>query len=214
MVRSVRPGVLGFARDAVLLGHLLGALAHGETGRVLGDGGRHRQQILGVHLGEGMDLLHQRAPARRGHHCLRDGPRIGDGHVAHRFRAAHHREIDLAQRDGVGGAGHRLQAGGAGAHHRVGVDPFRQARGEPDLARDVGDRDLRDHRAEDDLIDGGGGDLRPLHQLGDDLPAQFQRGQVLENGARLDEGSTQAGDDCNAAPGTRGHGNLLKRARS
>jgi len=205
----VRPGVLRLARDAVLLRHLFRALAHGEAGRVLGDGGRHRQEILGVHVGEGLDLLHQRAAARGRDHRLRHGARVGDGHVAHRFGSPHHRQIDLAQRDGIGGAGHRLQAGGAGPHHRVGVDALGQARGEADLARDVGHRDLRDHGAEDDLIDGGGRDFRPLHQLGDDLPAQLQRGEVLEDGARLDEGSAQAGDDGDTASGTRSHDDLL-----
>src|SRR3984893_17265353 len=88
-VRPVRPRVLRLARDAVLLGHLLRGLAHREPRRVLGDGGRHGQQIACAHALERVQLLHQRpAPARR-HHRLRDGARVGDRNVAHRLPSPH-----------------------------------------------------------------------------------------------------------------------------
>ncbi len=55
----MRQRILRLAADLVALGHLLGGLPHGETGGVLGHGGRHRQQIFDPQLAQNIETLLQ-----------------------------------------------------------------------------------------------------------------------------------------------------------
>src|SRR5438270_283399 len=127
-----------------------------------------------------------RAAARR-QYGLGDRARVGDGNVAHRLRPTNDGEVDLAERDRVGGAGHRLQAGGAGPDHGVRVHILGQPRRQPHLAGDIGELHRGNHGPEHDLVDGLCGNLRPLAQLPDDLLSQLQRGEILERGVCFDE---------------------------
>ena len=132
-------GVLLLAADAVLLGHLLGGLAHELAGRRLArEAGHRRDQVLGDELRERLRAWPQASFA----FCAaisasRSGLRHAERHVAHAVRAAGDRDVVLAGEDGLGRVGHRLDRRRARARHAERVDVLRQPRPEHDLARDV-----------------------------------------------------------------------------
>ena len=134
------------ALDAVLLGKVLGRVAHGDAaGRVVE---RLPQEILEL------DLAHGEAVA------VGIG---GDRIAAHRLGARRERQVDAAQRHRVGRLGDHLDPGAADALHQMRRRFDGRARIEPDMARrDIGiERGLR-HRAGDGGADIGGIDAGSL----------------------------------------------------
>ena len=120
LVTHQRKPVLGLPGDPVLLGHLLGRLAHRLAGGGLGDGGRDRHQVAGTHPAEGADPAAQ-APALLASTRIwlkRRECRIGM--IGERFDAAGEDDVGVAQQDLVGGVVDGLGRGGAGAIQGIG----------------------------------------------------------------------------------------------
>ena len=139
-----------------------------------------------------------------------------DRNVGQRFRAAGDRDVDVAERDLVGGVGDRLVCRRAGAAHGERLHAFRQQRHQRDFARDVRREDRWNDRSEDERLDFAAVEIRALDQLGDAELAEVDRGDGLERGSRSCERRPNPGDDRDAAAiAKRCHGgNLAKPASS
>ena len=105
-----------------------------------------------------------------------------DGRVRHGLGAAGDRHVRVAQRDGVGRVGQRLDGGGAGARHGVAPRSLRAGpRRAPPRGRWTGAVSVGMTWPKTTWSISFGIQLRALHQLLDHHPAQVQRGQLRED---------------------------------
>ena len=194
-VRGEGDPVLLLARDGVLLGHLLGRLAHRQAGGRLGDGRRVRHEVARPHPRERGQAGAERFRLLRLHQDAGHAPAVEDRHVGEAFRPTGDPDVHVTEQDRGSHVGDRLVRGGAGAVDRVGGHRLRQPGPERDLAAEVRGLDRGDHLPHHQRPDRSGIDLRALEELADaDLPEVDGR-QVPEHRPGTDERRAASGHD-------------------
>ena len=176
---STRQRVLVAAGDLVALRQVLGGLAHVDV--------VERVVQRGEHHVDHRRIAHARAPA----HALREVRR-----AAHALGAAAHRDVGVAQHDGLRRRHDRLQPRAAQPVQRQRRRLLRHAGVHRGDAREVHVLRLGvDHVAEHHLADLVAGDAGARQRLAHHLGAEFGRRHVLQPAAEIADRGAHAGND-------------------
>ena len=146
--------VLVLARDAVLLGHLLGGLAHRQARGRLGDRRRFGHQVARPQTREGLEASRE-APARatRSHEGPGEPAAVEDRNVGEALRAARDADLGMSAQDR---SWRRRRWPGWPRRrrvHGVGGKARRKARRQDHLARQIGRFHGRNHLAHHQGVD-------------------------------------------------------------
>ena len=194
-VGAVGQRILRLAADLVGLGHLLGGLPHGETGGVLGHGRGHRQQVLQAQTAQNIETLLEVARLVEIHQGA--GQRLADpdGQHGRGVGTAGDGDVHRAGHDGFGDIGHRLETGGAGARHAIGIGADAHASAKHDLPGDVWRFRHLHHLAEHQLVDELGVEIGAGEHLAHHQFAQIHRRHAVKSGGLLGKGGAQTRHD-------------------